>query len=967
VRQRARRKRARCGQSRSQLIETLQAELRLERRARQNLEETSVTALHHCWQEVVPKRVIGEQPVPEGFDNLVALLDEPAPSLLPVYDPSVDTDTNRTRAALRHQQALLRQAEHSAQPAVIADRDRARKDHVAALGEAQGKILLASNTTTIAGLSSAIIAADAAIARTELAMRTARAAAIKEPQLGSQAAAPRNLDGEIETCRINAVAAYRDYISTCSSAQVIANTDEAVQMVHLEFRNSQLFLPTAGCAGEYALNSLHDAVRGAHRAIDIEATFWQGLDEVASLPCGQLLAAGRAAYDLHLVSRASLHALREKYEALSAELQDEEEALAPERSRDPAIAALAQAAESHLDTNDVLQDALLAVQRAKIRGKPVEALEEKASAAKELSRSAGVEVRKAMEGLAAAMRHFPEVSTCPEVMQHLRVSLPQDLVYLWCMGRTLGQFSSRELLPAASKHRLYRVTEGDRTFAVKEYAVAGGQDGLQICLHEAALLTRARHPHIVEIVALFADPEEHGFFIQMPFYEHGSLDQWVAKQRPDDLSVRKVLYQVVTALAHLHGLGIVHADIKPGNILLDARGVARLGDFDVSVDSGTRTSAARAHATMTQVGFTPGFAAPELLRSGATAATDLFALGATIMETAPQSPERDLLVKSLQAPEPMSRFSAQQVLQEPFFAPVFSWAKDERRSCCICLEDNVPLEEGIQCSRTDGACHFVCRDCLERHVEATVGAEMRARRANEGRVRCPGRPCDATAYPDVDLAKHLSAQAFQKYTESRVDLLEQRRAAELEVELQARLDAELRRIHALDEQQRRIRTVRYHITENILTLKCPRCGQAFLDFIGCFALQCSRCPCGFCAWCGADSGSSNAHDHVRVCREKPPGADVFFGTFEQFEAAQRRRRRWLLQNYLSTLDPQTRAAVLHEIRRDLADLGLDDLMVLQQPVPPPPNFPPPPPPVILAAQHQHQWVQPLRHARLRVM
>jgi len=289
---------------------------------------------------------------------------------------------------------------------------------------------------------------------------------------------------------------------------------------------------------------------------------------------------------------------------------------------------------------------------------------------------------------------------------------------------------------------------------------------------------------------------------------------------------------------------------------------------------------------------------------------------------APACPERDELCGRLLAASPEVRPSAQDVLQDPYFAPVFAWARDERRSCCICLEGAIRLEDGLECGRTDGPPHFVCRCCLEGHAQATAGAELRVRQANEGRVCCPGRPCDAAAYPDVDLAKRLSAAVFSRYTESRLDLLEQRRSAELESEMQARLNAELRRLRALDEQQRRVRAVRNHIVEEILTLKCPRCGQAFLDFVGCFALQCSRCPCGFCAWCGADSGGSNAHEHVRGCREKPPGADVFFGSFEQFEAAQRQRRQRLLRQFLPSLDAQTRGAVVQEMRRDLADLGL---------------------------------------------
>lgn len=716
-----------------------------------------------------------------------------------------------------------------------------------------------------------------------------------------------------------------------------------------------------------ALQALDERIRRAHAAIRNEANFWQGLDQVATLPCTQLLAAGRAELEARSNAAAALRAARSRHAVLSAELADEEEALAPERMREPAVKSLLVAAEAHLDAGDALQDALQAVQRARIRGRPVEPLEALADEAKGRAKRADAELRKAMLGLAEAMRWFPEVGGDPAVLKHLRISLPPDLVPLWCMGRTLGHFDARELLPCASKHRLYRVVEGDKSYAVKEFAVVGGQDGLRVCLHEAALLSRARHPHIVEMVALFADPEEHGFFIQMPFYEQGSLDRWVVQNKPDDLSIRRVLAQVVTALAHLHGLGIVHADIKPGNILLDARGIARLGDFDISVDSGTRTSAARAHATMTQVGFTPGFAAPELLKTGASAASDLFALGATIAEVAPAGTERDELLRKLQAADPAARPNAQQVLADPFFAPVFAWARDERRACCICLEDNVRLEEGIECGRTEGPGHFVCHTCLEQHVEVAVGAELRLRQATEGRVCCPGRPCDSAPYPDVDLAKGLGAAVFRRYTESRLDLLEQRRAAELEGEMQARLGAELRRLQALDEQQRRVRAVRNHVVEEILTLKCPRCGQAFLDFVGCFALQCSRCPCGFCAWCGADSGGSNAHEHVRGCREKPPGADVFFGTFEQFEAAQRRRRRRLLRQFLPTLDEQTRAAVLHEMRRDLADLGLADIGAMaQQPQlpgqPQPPQPQPPPAPQAPQLQAQPLPPQPLQGA-----
>merc|ERR1712137_1451727 len=115
----------------------------------------------------------------------------------------------------------------------------------------------------------------------------------------------------------------------------------------------------------------------------------------------------------------------------------------------------------------------------------------------------------------------------------------------------------------------------------------------------------------------------------MPFYSHGQLDQWVRNHSPDATSIRRVIQQVCMAIQHLHRNGVVHNDIKPANILIEASGSARLADFDVSVDASTRTSDAVRRATAMGVG-TLGFIAPEVVQTGATFASDMFSIGATI-------------------------------------------------------------------------------------------------------------------------------------------------------------------------------------------------------------------------------------------------------------------------------------------------------------------------------------------------
>lgn len=71
-----------------------------------------------------------------------------------------------------------------------------------------------------------------------------------------------------------------------------------------------------------------------------------------------------------------------------------------------------------------------------------------------------------------------------------------------------------------------------------------------------------------------------------------------------------------------------------------------------------------------------------------------------------------------------------------------------------------------------------------------------------------------------------------------------------------------------------------HIQENVLTLQCPWCGSAVLDFDGCLALRChsARCRGYFCGLCFARcDGDEAAHRHVRFCPERPANmADALF-------------------------------------------------------------------------------------------
>ena len=140
-------------------------------------------------------------------------------------------------------------------------------------------------------------------------------------------------------------------------------------------------------------------------------------------------------------------------------------------------------------------------------------------------------------------------------------------------------------------------------------------------------------------------------------------------------------------------------------------------------------------------------------------------------------------------------------------------------------------------------------------------------------------------------------------------------------EMESRVTRERERAAKGAEASEKLRSAKEHIIEAILTLCCPRCKQAFLDFDGCFALSCSRCSAGFCAYCLADCGR-DAHQHVGTCPEgqaslkatKGGGANrrigghpaTVYGTKEAFETSQKRRRCKHLALCLEKFDEETR-------------------------------------------------------------
>ena len=535
-------------------------------------------------------------------------------------------------------------------------------------------------------------------------------------------------------------------------------------------------------------------------------------------------------------------------------------------------------------------------------------------------------IREARKGLTDASHELLEFeSSFPELGIYIKEGLPSELLPLWLTGWSLGTFERHEVFagpsePRNSRYTVYKGWIGHQAFAIKEYKIS--KQTLRTCFREATLLRRMRHPHIVELGGMFEDSDNHVMYLLMPFYSNGQLDEWVQNCNPDATSLRRVLSQVLLALAHLHSHRIVHTDVKPANILITAEGMARLADFNISVDTATRMSATIGPS---RAGYTPGFDAPELVRTGATAASDMFAFGATIkIVVAEPDQSCNALVSVCCSKKADQRPSASKALEHAFFDLVLRWRQEQQRICCVsayCGGEPTALEAGLECSSARGEPHFVCNECFDMLVTKAADEDLRILQKREGRILCPDPECKAP-YIDTEIAQHASVAAFEAYNKSRRMLIEQQIVSMHEQLVKERLANELRLLTEMDEDQRKVRMARHHITDDLLTCKCPRCGQAFVDFTGCFALSCSRCQCGFCAWCGADSGGSDAHEHVASCAQKPAGSDRYYGQFAAFEKAHKAIKARKVREYLSSLDEAIQDAVWKDLRQELMDLGM---------------------------------------------
>jgi TolB-like protein/predicted Ser/Thr protein kinase/Tfp pilus assembly protein PilF len=203
-------------------------------------------------------------------------------------------------------------------------------------------------------------------------------------------------------------------------------------------------------------------------------------------------------------------------------------------------------------------------------------------------------------------------------------------------AKMLGDFGDYELLEEVGRGGqgiVYRARQKslNRTVALKVIGLGhwATEAHLKRFRREAEAAASLEHPGIVPIHEV--GERDGSCYFSMQFVEGGQLDEVVRREPMPPRRAVELIAKVARTVHYAHEHGILHRDIKPGNILLDGKGEPHLTDFGLARLVETESTVTR---TLEVLG-TPSYMAPEQAvgnNAALTAPTDVYGLGAVLYQ-----------------------------------------------------------------------------------------------------------------------------------------------------------------------------------------------------------------------------------------------------------------------------------------------------------------------------------------------
>jgi serine/threonine protein kinase/WD40 repeat protein len=196
----------------------------------------------------------------------------------------------------------------------------------------------------------------------------------------------------------------------------------------------------------------------------------------------------------------------------------------------------------------------------------------------------------------------------------------------------IRQFDFIEELGKGSYGTVWQATDTklQRTVAVKIPRLRRtSRDEVSKFLREAQSVAQLKHPHIVKVYEVGQEGETP--YIVSEFIEGATLYDWIIHHRLTGKEVAELCIKLCDALQHAHEQGVIHRDLKPGNILIDKEGEPHLADFGIAKREAIDT-------TMTLDGEilgTPAYMSPEQaegLSQTVDRRSDIYSMGVVLFE-----------------------------------------------------------------------------------------------------------------------------------------------------------------------------------------------------------------------------------------------------------------------------------------------------------------------------------------------